>query len=478
LSQLLSGLSEYTGELPRSKLSPARQSELGEMVEVTPVDQGQRAWRQSFTQAGVSMGELFSSVIDTSNKCGDCGTVTNNYEVHSMLHLPIPEGKEEVLLDECWKGLFGETKLGDGGHDMYFCDQCDGFREATQKVEWRKAPSLLFLSLKRQKQHSNGRMSRLNTAVKYPERWEIESEGHKHLYQLHGVICHMGELQGGHYWSYVLNGMDGLWYMFNDLYVGGCFKGGAEGSRETTSEPFKQFKEAYVLIYNRLAVDGVEDSGLDMSLHANYREDGLYPDKVVMAPPAPPALREVYAHATQDAARGVYPYPQSSRTLVLGAMAEEAAGHQEERFDWRPASTYVPPVRPYEGGGASPPITVSRMGEPANDGSGRYGAPMAVGGGGGGDMMRVIEMQHELIQSIMFHDFDRVCRLLREHPSLVNMKDGYGRTPLMMAALVGNQEAFGVLSYLRADAYAVDRKGYSAKDYQVAFLMRRKQRFD
>jgi ubiquitin C-terminal hydrolase len=76
---------------------------------------------------------------------------------------------------------------------------------------WR-APNTLIICLKR----FNNDRTKINTNISFPlENLNINTvDAAKNVYDLYAVCNHVGDLNGGHYFSYVKQ--DGNWYEMND----------------------------------------------------------------------------------------------------------------------------------------------------------------------------------------------------------------------------------------------------------------------
>lgn len=75
--------------------------------------------------------------------------------------------------------------------------------------------------------HTRFGKEKLTTEVTYPDILEdfqsitSSTEGHDEpgSYELIGIICHSGNLTGGHYVAHCKSIEDGQWYLFNDSHV-------------------------------------------------------------------------------------------------------------------------------------------------------------------------------------------------------------------------------------------------------------------
>lgn len=96
-------------------------------------------------------------------------------------------------------------------------------------------PKNLFISLKRFKMN-NDRIEKNNNEIEIPLLLKLG-----HIYQLKGFIMHIGNMFGGHYYSYCSRLIDDniIWFCFNDTNV----------SRVSLDQINNELKHAYILLY-------------------------------------------------------------------------------------------------------------------------------------------------------------------------------------------------------------------------------------
>ena len=86
-----------------------------------------------------------------------------------------------------------------------------------------------------------------------------------HVYKLHGVLVHSGDLHGGHYFALIKPTKDGRWLKFDDdrvtpvtdkevledNYGGDMLNGLVPPHQRTQARTLKKFTNAYMLVYIR-----------------------------------------------------------------------------------------------------------------------------------------------------------------------------------------------------------------------------------
>ncbi len=135
----------------------------------------------------------------------------------TFLSLPVVQDSLEKCLDAYCKieNLKGDNKLK--------CNTCSKDVDGTRQELFSAFPNNLIIQLKRY-DWTDGTGSKKNKKVEFSlelkidNKWCTDDCKEKGIsYNLTGVIVHNGELNNGHYWSYVKKG--GKWYKCNDASV-------------------------------------------------------------------------------------------------------------------------------------------------------------------------------------------------------------------------------------------------------------------
>lgn len=166
--------------------------------------------------------------------------------------------KTVASLEDCLR-LFKEPEKLDADNAWY-CNKCKEFREATKKLEIYKAPKFLAVHLKRfreTKKNGNVGLSKIEALVNFPideldmteyvinpdypceNSQNVENPEKKIIYELFGVVNHMGSINFGHYTAFCKNFLDNDWYCFDDSTVSHINKDNVVS------------KAAYILFYSR-----------------------------------------------------------------------------------------------------------------------------------------------------------------------------------------------------------------------------------
>lgn len=160
--------------------------------------------------------------------------------------------------------LDGENKYQAEGH---------GLQAAKKGVIFKSFPPVLHLQLRRfEYDVEKDALVKINDRHEFP--FEIDlgefldesaDRAQSHVYKLHGVLVHSGDLHGGHYFALIKPEKDGRWYKFDDdrvtpvtdkevledNYGGDMLNGLVPPHQRTQARTLKKFTNAYMLVYIR-----------------------------------------------------------------------------------------------------------------------------------------------------------------------------------------------------------------------------------
>lgn len=131
----------------------------------------------------------------------------NNYNINNI--------KRKLNLENCFKENENEEVLG--GDNQIYCNHCNRSSDAITKNEIYKAPNVLILIINRGK--GNSFKCDLDFPLKLDISKFINNPESPKIYNLIGVISHLGESSmEGHFIAYCKH-FDDNWYIFNDAIV-------------------------------------------------------------------------------------------------------------------------------------------------------------------------------------------------------------------------------------------------------------------
>lgn len=180
--------------------------------------------------------KTFSGTLKSTLKCTVCGKFREIIDPMLDLSLEIQDLNNNNLtnLNECLK-KFTNIELLD---ELYYCNYCEKRTKVTKNLKLNKLPKILSIQLKRFKHF--GISSKLDHHIDIPLILNINdylSNNETIInYELFSIICHIGNVNTGHYLAYVKNN-NGLWFKFDDANV------------TRVSESFIKKVNGYMLFY-------------------------------------------------------------------------------------------------------------------------------------------------------------------------------------------------------------------------------------
>ena len=170
-------------------------------------------WKKSFVKEYSFIVSLFYGQYHCRATC-ECGEISDTFEPFSFLHLPIT--RRTTTLYHCLNEFTHPEELDDDNKRK--CDKCDQLTNAKRQFVFWKTPDVLIITLKRFNfLHKNG--SLINFPIEDLDlKPYVNGYDSRSVYDLFGVINHVGGTTGGHYYSYCKRD-DGNWYEFNDTSV-------------------------------------------------------------------------------------------------------------------------------------------------------------------------------------------------------------------------------------------------------------------
>ncbi|KAK4053048.1 hypothetical protein OIV83_001783 [Microbotryomycetes sp. JL201] len=193
-------------------------------------------------RVGQLMAEQFEGSITYGTRCGACNNCSET--TSTFLELEISLKNRSALEDRIQASLGDETLAGDNQYAIplflrldlftilpfrYFCEQCNGKRDAVRYTRLDAVPPVLHFSLLRfvfsMKDLTRQKSQALLT---YPLEIDMgqflpcDAQGRRQTlwYDLKGVLMHKGKsAYHGHYVAQVHDQVDDKWYLFDDESV-------------------------------------------------------------------------------------------------------------------------------------------------------------------------------------------------------------------------------------------------------------------
>ena len=138
-----------------------------------------------------------------------------------FLFLSLDVDDKTDSLEKCLEKFFQGEELKD--ENAYFCEKDNRKHSAFKTLKFKKVPDILFFHLKR----FGANNKKIFNKISYPEQMEltkyfdydINDVNFKKKYTLFSIIVHEGQINSGHYYSYIYNFDKKHFYKFNDSTV-------------------------------------------------------------------------------------------------------------------------------------------------------------------------------------------------------------------------------------------------------------------
>lgn len=182
-----------------------------------------------------------------------------------------------------------EGEVMDGANKI-ICETCNDKKSTTKRQTFKVLPRILLFVLKRfEYDYARGVKIKVNDYYEFPIELDMtpytldyvnKGEGNeceKHLYKLKGIVIHMGNSEGGHYYDYIRDSITNEWYEFNDIQISkydiknvkeDAF-GGFENVSGVGKNKIERDRNAYLLFYEKVNTinNGNNSSDSDMKVN-------------------------------------------------------------------------------------------------------------------------------------------------------------------------------------------------------------------
>jgi ubiquitin C-terminal hydrolase len=178
-------------------------------------------------------GKLFYCNLESEVICSLCNYSSKTNTIEKSLSLSIVNSS----LNDCLSEFIKPEQLNND--NQWRCEKCNQYTNAYKKLSVKSLPKYLFIQLKRYS-YING-AKKLNTPINIPNELntdnitDIINLGYQYI--LRGFIYQSGDINGGHYISFIKNKND--WYCINDSQI----------SKVDSDKIIELIKFAYVILY-------------------------------------------------------------------------------------------------------------------------------------------------------------------------------------------------------------------------------------
>jgi ubiquitin C-terminal hydrolase len=184
-----------------------------------------KAWAVSFGREFSFINSTFFGQTVQQVKCGGCGKCHHNYDVFSVLEVPVCD---DPTVNASIAAAFADevvNPIGDVG-PKWTCDACNESHPSTKVTQLWKTPEILVICAKRFSYSKDLRPSKDSRPVNFPASINLgqHSIGHsvRDTYTLAGIVNHFGHMGRGHYTAYAFPSLSGAYSHIDDDIVTQC----------------------------------------------------------------------------------------------------------------------------------------------------------------------------------------------------------------------------------------------------------------
>ena len=177
------------------------------------------------------ISDLFYALNCNVTQCGNCGTVSFNYQIYFFLIFPLEEVRKFRLMNNGFNNNLPNNTVDIydcfnydmkinymGGDNALYCNYCKQTCPSSMCTQLTTGPEILVIILNR------GQGIQFDVKIKFDFYLDltnyIELKDTGCYYELFGVITHIGNSDmSGHFIAYCKSYWNNIWYRFNDNLV-------------------------------------------------------------------------------------------------------------------------------------------------------------------------------------------------------------------------------------------------------------------
>ena len=185
-------------------------------------------WKQYLKNNYSPIIDIFTFTYLTKIECDTCKNISCQFEPENILKISIPKQEESIDMSKLIENEFKVIEKLEGC-DKYYCNICNCKQDAIKTINICNFPDRLIIQIKRfdyklikigNSYHQN--ISKIDTKINFKldnldlKEIELFQNQNESIYELYGIIIHMGNPSGGHYTAYCKNMLNNKWYYFDD----------------------------------------------------------------------------------------------------------------------------------------------------------------------------------------------------------------------------------------------------------------------
>ena len=192
-----------------------------------------RAVRKLFKQRNNYLTSIFYFITKSTNICSICGKKSISFSHDNFINCPIKINEKKFSsLVECITNYQNTKTIQD------ICENCKKKCQHNKTYEIYTLPKVLFINLKRVSENTL-----LSHKVVFDNKLNfsslIKNEKYKnYIYDLTGIIMHIGSANGGHRYAYTKNFFDNNWHKCDDSSVS-----------TVNEDDIKEYSKAFLFVF-------------------------------------------------------------------------------------------------------------------------------------------------------------------------------------------------------------------------------------
>lgn len=182
-------------------------------------------------------------VILNQIKCNSCNYISYNFEPFISIQLDLPDNFNDnsITLTSLFRNYLNPII---NNSDDWKCDNCKKFCKYTKSFKLWKVPNVLIFLIKRYdiNNNKNNKPIDINTHINIKKGCILNNKDLDVSYNINSIAMHIGDLNGGHYFSICKNDDNNKFVMYDDLNI--------KVFNKDNNHFLKNNSDAYMIIYS------------------------------------------------------------------------------------------------------------------------------------------------------------------------------------------------------------------------------------
>ena len=187
--------------------------------------------------------ENCQGVILNQIKCNKCNYLSYNFEPFISIQLDLPDNNTHstVTLTSLFRNYLSPIN---NNSDDWKCDNCKNYCKYTKSFKLWKVPNVLIFLIKRYdiNNRKNNKPIDINTHINIKNGCILSDKDLDVSYNINSIAMHIGNLDGGHYFSICKNDENDKFIMYDDLNI--------KVFNKDNNDFLNKNNNAYMIVYN------------------------------------------------------------------------------------------------------------------------------------------------------------------------------------------------------------------------------------